>query len=54
MALGLGLAVLLILVLRASSSGSADIGVGNIDVYRPDIDPFNSHESSARAGARAT
>ena len=38
-AIGLGLAVLLILVLRASSSGSADIGVGNIDVYRPDIDP---------------
>jgi predicted permease len=38
-AIGLGLTVLVMLVLRASSSGSADIGIGNIDVYRPDIDP---------------
>jgi predicted permease len=38
-AIGLGLSVLVMLVLRASSSGSADIGIGNIDVYRPDIDP---------------
>jgi hypothetical protein len=37
--IGLGLSVLVMLVLRASSSGSADIGIGNIDVYRPDIDP---------------
>jgi hypothetical protein len=37
--IGLGLSVLIMLVLRVSSSGSADIGIGNIDVYRPDIDP---------------
>jgi predicted permease len=38
-AIGLGLSVVGMLVLRVSSSGSADIGIGNIDVYRPDIDP---------------
>jgi predicted permease len=37
--IGLGLSVLVMLVLRASSSGEANIGIGNIDVYRPHIDP---------------
>jgi hypothetical protein len=37
--IGLALSVLVILTLRASSSGEADIGIGNIDVYRPTIDP---------------
>ena len=36
---GLFLSVLVMLVLRASSSGEANIGIGNIDVYRPSIDP---------------
>ena len=36
--IGLVLSVLVMLALRASS-GSADIGIGNIDVYRPNIDP---------------
>jgi predicted permease len=35
--IGLLLAILTMLALRASSSG--DIGIGNIAVYRPDIDP---------------
>jgi ABC-type antimicrobial peptide transport system permease subunit len=39
-AIGLGLSVLVMLALRASSSGSADIGIGNIDVFRPRIDPL--------------
>jgi ABC-type antimicrobial peptide transport system permease subunit len=38
-AIGLALSVLLMLALRASS-GSEDIGIGNISVYRPDIDPL--------------
>ncbi|MNC85479.1 FtsX-like permease family protein [compost metagenome] len=38
-AIGLGLSVLVMLALRASSTGSANIGIGNIDVFRPDIDP---------------
>jgi ABC-type antimicrobial peptide transport system permease subunit len=37
--IGLVFSVLLMLTLRASSSGEADIGIGNIDVYRPTIDP---------------
>ena len=37
--IGLGLSVLVMLTLRASSSGEANIGIGNIDVYRPTIDP---------------
>ncbi len=37
--IGLILSVLAMLTLRASSSGEADIGIGNIDVYRPSIDP---------------
>ena len=32
------LTVLIMLALRATS-GSADIGIGNMDVYRPNIDP---------------
>ena len=36
--IGLFLSVLVVLVLRASS-GSGDIGIGNIAVYRPSIDP---------------
>jgi predicted permease len=36
--IGLVLTVLVMLALRASS-GSADIGIGNLDVYRPSIDP---------------
>jgi predicted permease len=36
---GLFLTVLLMLTLRASS-GSADIGIGNMTVYRPSIDPL--------------
>ena len=36
---GLFLTVLLMLALRASS-GSADIGIGNLTVYRPSIDPL--------------
>jgi predicted permease len=37
--IGLFLTVLLMLTLRASS-GSADIGIGNMTVYRPSIDPL--------------
>jgi predicted permease len=37
--IGLFLTLLLMLALRASS-GSADIGIGNMTVYRPTIDPF--------------
>jgi len=37
--IGLFWTVLLMLVLRASS-GSADIGIGNLTVYRPSIDPI--------------
>ncbi len=37
--IGLGLTVLIMLALRATS-GSADIGIGHMDVYRPDIDPL--------------
>ena len=37
--IGLFLAVLLMLALR-TSSGSADIGIGNMTVYRPTIDPL--------------
>jgi ABC-type antimicrobial peptide transport system permease subunit len=37
--IGLFLTVLLMLLLRASS-GSADIGIGNLTVYRPSIDPI--------------
>jgi ABC-type antimicrobial peptide transport system permease subunit len=36
--IGLVLTVLIMLALRATS-GSADIGIGNMDVYRPNIDP---------------
>jgi len=36
--IGLALTVLIMLGLRATS-GSADIGIGNMDVYRPNIDP---------------
>jgi predicted permease len=36
--IGLVLSVLVMLALR-TSSGSANIGIGNIDVYRPTIDP---------------
>ncbi len=36
--IGLALTVLIMLALRATS-GSADIGIGSLDVYRPDIDP---------------
>jgi predicted permease len=36
--IGLVLTVLVMLALRATS-GSADIGIGNLDVYRPSIDP---------------
>ena len=36
--IGLVLTVLVMLALRATS-GSADIGIGNMDVYRPNIDP---------------
>jgi predicted permease len=36
--IGLVLSVLLMLVMRAGS-GSADIGIGNLTVYRPSIDP---------------
>jgi predicted permease len=36
--IGLVLTVLIMLALRATS-GSADIGIGNMDVYRPTIDP---------------
>jgi predicted permease len=38
-AVGLFLVVLLMLALRASP-GSADIGIGNLSVYRPTIDPL--------------
>jgi len=38
-AIGLTLAVLVMLGLRVSS-GAADIGIGNISVYRPDFDPL--------------
>ena len=37
--IGLVLTVLIMLALRATS-GSADIGIGNMDVYRPNIDPI--------------
>jgi len=37
-AIGLVLSVLAMLALR-TSTGSADIGIGNMDVYRPTIDP---------------
>jgi predicted permease len=37
--IGLVLLVLLMLVMRAGS-GSADIGIGNLTVYRPSIDPL--------------
>ena len=37
--IGLVLTVLVMLALRATS-GSADIGIGNMDVYRPSIDPI--------------
>jgi ABC-type antimicrobial peptide transport system permease subunit len=37
--IGLVLSVLVMLMLRATSSGEANIGIGNIDVYRPTIDP---------------
>ena len=37
-AIGLSLSILAMLALRASS-GSGDIGIGNISVYRPTIDP---------------
>ena len=36
--IGLVLTVLIMLALRATS-GSADIGIGSMDVYRPNIDP---------------
>ena len=36
--IGLALTVLIMLALRATP-GSADIGIGSLDVYRPDIDP---------------
>ena len=36
--IGLGLSVLVMLAMRATS-GEADIGIGNMDVYRPSIDP---------------
>jgi ABC-type antimicrobial peptide transport system permease subunit len=36
---GLVLTVLLMLVMRAGG-GSADIGIGNMTVYRPSIDPL--------------
>src|SRR6187549_3795993 len=36
--IGLVLTVLVMLALRATS-GSAGIGIGNLDVYRPNIDP---------------
>ena len=36
--IGLVLTVLIVLALRATP-GSVDIGIGNLDVYRPDIDP---------------
>jgi len=36
--IGLVLSVLVMLALR-TSTGSADIGIGNLDVYRPSIDP---------------
>jgi hypothetical protein len=38
--IGLGLSVLLMLTMRAASSGSASLGIGNIDVYRPSVDPM--------------
>ncbi len=38
-AIGLGLSILVMLAMRASS-GEADIGIGNMDVYRPTIDPL--------------
>ena len=37
-AIGLFLSLLLMLLLR-SSSGAANIGIGNVSVYRPEIDP---------------
>jgi ABC-type antimicrobial peptide transport system permease subunit len=37
-AIGLGLSVLLMLLMR-TSSGEANIGIGNLSVYRPTIDP---------------
>ena len=37
-AIGLLLTVLVMLALRASS-GAGDVGIGNVSVYRPDIDP---------------
>jgi len=36
--IGLVLTVLIVLALRATP-GSADIGIGSMDVYRPNIDP---------------
>jgi predicted permease len=36
--IGLVLTVLIVLALRATS-GSADIGIGNMDIFRPSIDP---------------
>jgi macrolide transport system ATP-binding/permease protein len=36
--IGLGLSVLVMLAMRATS-GEANIGIGNLDVYRPSIDP---------------
>jgi len=36
--IGLVLTVLIVLALRATP-GSADIGIGSLDVYRPNIDP---------------
>jgi hypothetical protein len=36
--IGLVLTVLIVLALRATS-GSADIGIGNLDVYRPSVQP---------------
>jgi ABC-type antimicrobial peptide transport system permease subunit len=36
--IGLFLTVLLMLAMRASS-GEANIGIGNMDIYRPTIDP---------------
>jgi ABC-type antimicrobial peptide transport system permease subunit len=37
-ATSIGLTVLIVLALRATP-GSADIGIGSMDVYRPNIDP---------------
>jgi hypothetical protein len=49
--IGLVLTVLIVLALRATP-GSADIGIGSMDVYRPNIDPVALVAIAAVYGSR--